>query len=1021
MRTITRVPSLHRGFAKMSWLLGVLLLGLAAAAYGNASVTGRVGDSVGSGVAGVTVSLGAGLSGVTDESGDYLIADVPEGDYGAVAAAPGYVFLPTVRTVVVPDTAVDVSFTATALGTGIPLPGASAIYLAGRDDVTIPALGADPGAFPFERVCGGGSLDCVREHFPAQFAVTAGAQFQFAAWGGVAYYGGWTYVAGPDGYSDFPSSVGAMGGISAYNGPAGALVGVFLDDLNPGGAAAAEALDFSAAGLGTNFALLAPDLGQVFFIGDGHDSAATAQTFTAPQGATRLFIGTADAGNFSGTPGAYDDNQGSFVVDVQRLGYTLSGTVTGAEGALAGVMVSVGGGLADVTNANGAYTIAGVPPGDHTITPSLANYIFMPPRRLLSVTDDTTGLDFTAYATAGRTLIPGSTAIFLAGRIDVVIPDLGVDPGPIGFPLGRNCTAPPTEGFVKEVVPPEVAVSGGEVLTFAASGAVDYYGGTSPATGPDGDPGAVGTIDSLSRISGYQGPNGALVGVFLDNNNPGAAGEPPPTLDFTASGVTPWFRALAPQLRQVFFIGNGTTESDGRAVVPQEFTVPAGATRLCIGIADAFGFGGAPGAYDDNIGAFVVGVTHVAAPAAQTIDFPALPQKTYGDAPFALTATASSGMTVSFASDRPSVATVNGGTVTLRGAGSCIITATQAGNAAWNAAPAVPRTLTVARAALSVTANPATRPYGVPNPAFSGTLRGVVAGDRITAIYASAAVPTTPTGVYGPATAEAIIPILLDPDTRLTNYTVSVTNGTLTIREPNAIPPNGTFVARVDTTGAVTGRGLWDLSGSYAAVAVAGQDLTLHLVHDTKGGLGGTATLNVDTGTEVVPVPMPVRGRVKGSGGALVAHVVVQGRNAAKGVSVTLRLDLSLDPAERHLRGPVSGSIKIGAGSGVPVSGITTLAIPAPMDGTWTLTFVLNQNGRSVRGAALLLLSNSAAYSYRVAGSLMGQTAVLNLAGEPHTPPGKAIKMSATVATVEGNRALIRAFSCRGYGLALDW
>ena len=65
------------------------------------------------------------------------------------------------------------------------------------------------------------------------------------------------------------------------------------------------------------------------------------------------------------------------------------------------------------------------------------------------------------------------------------------------------------------------------------------------------------------------------------------------------------------------------------------------------------------------------------------------------DVPYSLTATANSGLTVSYASSNTGVATVSSGTVTLVGAGSTTITASQAGDANWNPATDVTQTLTV--------------------------------------------------------------------------------------------------------------------------------------------------------------------------------------------------------------------------------------------------------------------------------------------------------------------------------------
>jgi len=81
--------------------------------------------------------------------------------------------------------------------------------------------------------------------------------------------------------------------------------------------------------------------------------------------------------------------------------------------------------------------------------------------------------------------------------------------------------------------------------------------------------------------------------------------------------------------------------------------------------------------------------------ANQTITFGALGVKTVGDAPFALGATASSSLAVSYASSAPAVASVSGGTVTILTAGSTTITASQGGNGNYNAASSVPQVLVV--------------------------------------------------------------------------------------------------------------------------------------------------------------------------------------------------------------------------------------------------------------------------------------------------------------------------------------
>ncbi|NBS55430.1 hypothetical protein EBT23_07760, partial [bacterium] len=64
--------------------------------------------------------------------------------------------------------------------------------------------------------------------------------------------------------------------------------------------------------------------------------------------------------------------------------------------------------------------------------------------------------------------------------------------------------------------------------------------------------------------------------------------------------------------------------------------------------------------------------------------------------PFALTATTTAtGLTVSYTSSNPAVATVSGSTVTIVGPGSTTITASQAGDSNYNAATSVQQSLTV--------------------------------------------------------------------------------------------------------------------------------------------------------------------------------------------------------------------------------------------------------------------------------------------------------------------------------------
>ncbi|MCA6381841.1 MAG: choice-of-anchor J domain-containing protein [Cytophagales bacterium] len=89
----------------------------------------------------------------------------------------------------------------------------------------------------------------------------------------------------------------------------------------------------------------------------------------------------------------------------------------------------------------------------------------------------------------------------------------------------------------------------------------------------------------------------------------------------------------------------------------------------------------------------------------QTILFNALPSKIFGDAAFTLTATASSGLPISYSSSDATIASVSGTTVTILKTGTVDITASQSGSANFNAAANVSQQLTINKANQTITFN----------------------------------------------------------------------------------------------------------------------------------------------------------------------------------------------------------------------------------------------------------------------------------------------------------------------------
>ena len=91
------------------------------------------------------------------------------------------------------------------------------------------------------------------------------------------------------------------------------------------------------------------------------------------------------------------------------------------------------------------------------------------------------------------------------------------------------------------------------------------------------------------------------------------------------------------------------------------------------------------------------------AKANQTVTFGALADKTFGDAPFNVSATGgASGNAVTFSSQTTSVCTLSGSTVTIQAAGTCTVRASQAGDSNYNAAPDVDRSFTVNKAGQTI-------------------------------------------------------------------------------------------------------------------------------------------------------------------------------------------------------------------------------------------------------------------------------------------------------------------------------
>lgn len=163
--------------------------------------------------------------------------------------------------------------------------------------------------------------------------------------------------------------------------------------------------------------------------------------------------------------------------------------------------------------------------------------------------------------------------------------------------------------------------------------------------------------------------------------------------------------------------------------------------------------------------------------------------KTYGDVPITLSATGgSSENPVIFSINSGDPGNIIGNQLTITGAGTINLKASQAGNTNYNAAPDVSASITVSAKPLSITAGSTSRIYGAVNPVVTAFTVSTLAGtDSISSITNTIAGSATPTAA--PGTLHAITPGAAVFGSGLaSNYNITYSNGTLTILDDIIAP-----------------------------------------------------------------------------------------------------------------------------------------------------------------------------------------------------------------------------------------
>jgi hypothetical protein len=297
------------------------------------------------------------------------------------------------------------------------------------------------------------------------------------------------------------------------------------------------------------------------------------------------------------------------------------------------------------------------------------------------------------------------------------------------------------------------------------------------------------------------------------------------------------------------------------ASLPSIFSVPKQFTLLkYAGPINGAGFnfvlGNLPGgisAYlSNNLSQSSVDLVVITNHLSQTITFPSPGNQTYGVAPITLNAAASSGLIVSYAvTSGP--ATVAGNTLTITGAGSVVVQASQAGNDNWNAANPVTQTISIAPKSVTASIAASDKAYDATNTATitSRILTGVMNSDVVSLTGGTATFTDPYVGNGKTVTATGLTLSGADAG----NYVLASTNATTTASiTPATLTVSGLTAANKVYDGGTTAT---LNTGGAVLVGVIGSE---H-VNLAAGGAAGTfADKKVGTGKTIAVSGLKITG-----------------------------------------------------------------------------------------------------------------------------------------------------------------
>jgi hypothetical protein len=209
--------------------------------------------------------------------------------------------------------------------------------------------------------------------------------------------------------------------------------------------------------------------------------------------------------------------------------------------------------------------------------------------------------------------------------------------------------------------------------------------------------------------------NHDLLATFTNTGATNPATNPPSTNGVGTNAQTITFASNAPVKLS---IGSVTLNATASSALPVSFALVSGPASLANSTLTLTGVGTVKvkaTQSGNSIYKAAVPVTNsiVVNKGSQSILFPSISNQTYGVAPFGITLpTSSSGLNVAVTASPATVVTLTNGTLTVKGAGTATVVASQAGNSNYLAATPVTNSVVISKASQTITFLPiANRPY----------------------------------------------------------------------------------------------------------------------------------------------------------------------------------------------------------------------------------------------------------------------------------------------------------------------